>query len=88
VPKDVQAFLTADRQPETLLDAHPLGREERLMLALRLSEGVPAADLSPAAQKQLPALLQAGYLHRSGERIALTPEGFALSNAVIAMLLP
>ena len=87
VPKDVQAFITSDRQPEELLDAQPLGREERLMLALRLAEGVPVDALSVSAQKQLPALQQAGYLHRNGDSIALTPEGFAVSNAVIAVLI-
>ncbi len=87
VPKDVQAFLTAEHQQEALLDAHPLEREERLMLALRLTEGVPSETLSPAAQKRIPALEQAGYLRRNGRHIALTPEGFAVSNAVIAELI-
>ncbi|MBR3629904.1 MAG: radical SAM family heme chaperone HemW [Oscillospiraceae bacterium] len=87
VPKDVQAFLDADRQPEELLDAHPLEREERLMLALRLTDGVPASALSDAARKQIPALLHAGYLRLNGAGIALTPKGFAVSNAVIAALI-
>ena len=87
VPKDIEAFITAEHQPVEILDEHPLDREERLMLALRLTEGVPEAELSAKARRRIPALLQAGYLRREGERIALTPEGFAVSNAVIAELI-
>ncbi|MCR5718335.1 MAG: radical SAM family heme chaperone HemW, partial [Oscillospiraceae bacterium] len=88
VPKDVTAFLTSDHQPETLLDEHPSDREERLMLALRLTEGVPETLLSAAALRKIPLLKRAGYLvsYRDGN-ISLTPKGFAVSNAVIAELL-
>ena len=88
VPKDVQGFMTAVQQPVEVLETHPLDREERLMLALRLTEGIPVQQLSPAAEKRLPLLGRAGYLRRTEcGNIALTPEGFAVSNAVIAQLL-
>lgn len=88
VPKDVQAFCAAGRQPVEILDDHPLDREERLMLGLRLTDGVPESALTDAAKRCIPPLLQAGYLCRTeAGRIALTPEGFAVSNAVIAELI-
>lgn len=88
VPKDIEAFIAAERQPVEVLDAHPLDREERLMLGLRLTEGVPAAELSDTAGNVLPSLMQAGYVRQTVQgRIALTPEGFAVSNAVIAALM-
>ena len=87
VPKDLERFIEAPRQPEELIDAAPCDEEERLMLGLRLRCGVPVSALSDAAKNKLPALLGAGYAERCGERIALTARGFAVSNAVIGMLL-
>lgn len=85
VPKDIAAFCAAPVQTEeTLCEAAP---EDRILLGLRLSEGIPLSWLSAAAQKKLPALAGAGYLTCVGERVALTPEGSAVSNAVIAALL-
>lgn len=85
VPEDIAAFLEAERQPEQLLSASPCDPEERLMLGLRLTEGVPSERL-PGKQK-IPALQKAGYLRERNGKIALTPEGFAVSNAVITELL-
>ena len=88
VPKDVQAFCASEKQHAEILDEHPLDREERLMLGLRLSDGVPEHDLTDAARHRIPPLMQAGYLSRTaGGNIALTPKGFAVSNAVIAELI-
>lgn len=87
VPKDVTAFCKAEVQPEELLSDNACTPEERLMLALRLRKGVPVSALSEAAQKKIPLFRKTGYLRQSGETIALTPEGFAVSNAVIAELL-
>ena len=88
VPKDAALFSTSSQQPVEMLDESPLDREERLMLALRLSEGVPENDLSPAVRNKIPLFRKAGYLCRTAEnRIALTPEGFAVSNAIISELI-
>lgn len=87
VPKDIEAFCNAPVQPTELLDAAPCGREERLMLALRTTEGIPADALHPAAAKKIPLLDRAGYLMQQEGRIALTAEGFAVSNGIIAMLI-
>lgn len=86
VPADVQAFCDAKMQTEIPLDDNPCDPEERLMLALRLTEGVPENRIP--AQKKIPLLEQAGYIRRKTDgNISLTPEGFAVSNAVIAALL-
>lgn len=88
VPGEIGAFLQAPRQREVILSESPCDREERLMLALRLTQGVPETALSGNAVRRLPPLLQAGYVRNIGEgRISLTPEGFAVSNAVIAELI-
>ncbi len=88
VPRDIPAFCQSPVQPTEVLDDHPCDPQERLMLALRMTEGVPVSQLSARAQKKLPLLEQGEYLSiLPGDRICLTPQGFAVSNAVIAMLL-
>ena len=88
VPKDAEAFILSERQPVEILDEHPLERDERLMLGLRLSEGIPESAFSAKARAKFPRFLQAGYIRRTESgRISLTPEGFAVSNAVIAELI-
>ena len=88
IPKDLPAYLAAETPPEVTLDDAPCGTEERLMLALRLTRGVPQDDLPAGGRRTLPALLRAGYVRQHADgRVSLTPEGFAVSNAVIAALL-
>lgn len=87
VPRDVAAFIKAPVQPEELIDAQPCMQEERMMLALRTTDGIPENALSASARKQLPMLCKAGYVRQESGRIFLTPEGFAVSNAVIAALI-
>ena len=88
VPKDLELFSTSPQQPVEILDSAPLSREERLMLRLRLTDGAEESMLTDTAKRRIPALLQAGYLRRTEQGcIALTPKGFAVSNAVIAELL-
>lgn len=85
VPKDIAAFCAAPTQPTELLDDAPCGREERLMLALRTVRGIPLSEVNRC--RSLPRLLDAGYVRIHDDRLSLTPEGFAVSNAVIAALL-
>lgn len=86
VPSSLAAFLDTPVQPTELEDDDPCTREEQIMLGLRLAEGVPACWLSGKAQ-QIARLIQAGYLRRQGERIAMTSRGFLVSNAILAELL-
>ena len=69
--------------------------EEFLLLGLRLCEGVTheryrrrfGTDIPPSVIQQAQRLLPTGYLTLTPEGIALTPQGFLVSNAVIAFLL-
>lgn len=85
--RDIPAFCEASIQPTELIDAAPCGREERLMLALRMTKGVPADALSVHAQKKLSFLKKGGCISEENGHVSLTPQGFAVSNAVIAALL-
>lgn len=79
-------------QHETLSPRHMLA--ERLMLGLRLIDGVPTAWLDERAAlepERLPPVLAAwrerGLLVGDGERARLTEEGFLLSDALFVELL-
>jgi coproporphyrinogen III oxidase-like Fe-S oxidoreductase len=66
---------------------------ERLMLGLRLADGVPGAWLDARVQGdvllagKVAAWRQAGVMAERGERVALTEAGFLVSDAVFADLL-
>ena len=57
--------------------------EERIMLGLRLTKGVPKAIIT----KPFDHLVKLGLLRETNERIALTPQGMLVSNAVINKLI-
>lgn len=61
-------------------------RDERLLMGLRLSEGVPRADVAPLDEAVVAGLGRAGLLVDDGERLRLTPAGVPLANAVILRL--
>ena len=88
VPKDIAAFCSDAAQPTQLIDDSPCSSDERLMLSLRMTKGVPLSALSSMAQKKIPMLVNGGYLSvLDNSHVSLSPKGFAVSNAVIAMLL-
>jgi len=76
---------------ERLTQRQRLG--ERLMLGLRLADGVPGAWLDARVQGdvllagKVAAWRQAGVMAERGERVALTEAGFLVSDAVFADLL-
>ncbi len=93
-PGNIQDFATA-KNPFTLWcdDGQGGGIEEELLLGLRLCAGVDLKSLavrypdSPLPQsiiKTLPQLKTAGFVHNTGDTIALTPKGFLVSNEIIA----
>lgn len=86
VPASVQAFLTQPVQYTEIEDATPGTPEERLMLGMRLTEGVPAAWLAGKEHK-VQQFSRMGFLRQDGARIALTPKGFLVSNSILAELL-
>ncbi|HWH32546.1 MAG TPA: radical SAM family heme chaperone HemW [Egibacteraceae bacterium] len=71
---------------ETLTPAQR--REERLLMGLRIAEGVARADVEPIDEAAAEALVAQGLLHDDGERIAVTERGRSLTGAIILRLLP
>ncbi|ADU27170.1 radical SAM family heme chaperone HemW [Ethanoligenens harbinense] len=90
--RDLAAFLTG-RPPEG--DGPGGGFEEYVMLRLRLADGVEknalrarcGANFSAFDAKTVERLENGGFLRRGAGRIALTRQGFLVSNAVIGALL-
>lgn len=86
VPSSVQTFLQAPVQISELEDAQPCTREERIMLGMRLTEGVPSVWLAEK-MSLVERFCQAGFLCKREGRIAFTPQGFLVSNTILAELL-
>lgn len=89
VPKDLKSYISSPRQQEIISDDSPCTDEEKMMLALRLSEGICLSDYRQAAERIKKAALpmeKHGLLNIEGDRISLTPEGFLLSNEIICRL--
>ena len=86
MPSAVSDFLEQPVQPVETEDETPCTPEEKLLLGMRLTEGVPASWL---AEKQAAAecYCKLGFLQKVGERIAFTPKGFLVSNTIIAELI-
>ncbi len=88
-PADLNAWLA---DPEGVEDLPGDPALERLFLGLRLSEGVGPEELAAAGlggeelERRLARL--APFVTRSEGRLRLTPEGFLVSNPVLAALLP
>jgi oxygen-independent coproporphyrinogen-3 oxidase len=80
VPRDIDAFIKAERQPTYITDENPGTESERIMLALRLTDtGIP---YTPACDK----FIEAGLMKRLGDNAALTPKGCLVSNLIIGEL--
>lgn len=65
----------------------PGRRTERLMLGLRLAEGVEVAAVEPVDLTQIRRLGDAGLVEVEGGRLRLTDEGWPLANAITLRLL-
>ena len=79
---------TAIVSSETLSDENQ--RHEELFLGLRQAAGLRYADLvrlcGTEGERWISRGVEEGWLRRSGERVALTPEGFLVSNELISQL--
>ncbi|MDR0992156.1 MAG: radical SAM family heme chaperone HemW [Ruminococcus sp.] len=77
VPRDIEAFIAAEKQPTYITDENPGSEEEKIMLALRLTEkGIPYTE---KADK----FIKAGLMRKIGDNAALTPKGCLVSNLII-----
>jgi len=84
VPKDVDLFINSPLQETYTTEEHPGDFEERAMLRLRLTEGLPISECEEllARSKTLPRR----FFRVSGGRFALSEEGFLVSNKILAEL--
>jgi len=62
-------------------------RTERLLLGLRMAEGVVRADVEPIDPGEVDRLTNAGLLADDPPRLRLKPDGWALANAITLRLL-
>lgn len=85
VARDLEGFLNSPRQAELTTDDSPDEFEERVMLGLRLSEGIPKELYKPFEHAL--KLIPKNYYTIKGGRLSLTAEGFLLSNEIISLLL-
>ncbi len=86
VPRDLNVFIHDEVQQTIFTDESPDEREERIMLGLRLCEGIPRELWEPlsGALKRIPR----GYYRVSDDgRLSLTASGSLVSNEIIALLL-
>lgn len=62
-------------------------RVERILLELRLREGLPRAVLTDAEAARVPDLVSRGWLHAWDDRVAVTDAGRLLADAAVRELL-
>ena len=95
-PRDLGSFLSAEDPLLLLQDDGPGGGPEELaLLGLRLCQGIdrkettaayPDYDWNGLWQKSRP-MIGAGYMKEENGRLFFTPEGFLLSNSILARIL-
>lgn len=62
-------------------------RVERVLLELRLRDGLPLAVLDDAGRAAVPDLVRRGLLHEAGDRLVLTDRARLLADGVVRELL-
>lgn len=83
VPRNLAEFLENPVQREIVTDENPDKFEEKVMLGLRLREGIL---LDERIEKRLRLVPREYFVVENG-RLSLTPRGFLVSNVIIATLL-
>ena len=83
-PKDLKAFLNS---PQTVFDAFGGDKNEKIMLKLRLKEGISFDILSKKAQQKCELFTKNGLGEISNNRFSLTDSGMLVSNAIITEIL-
>ncbi|MCC8022564.1 MAG: coproporphyrinogen III oxidase family protein [Clostridiales bacterium] len=85
MPRDLDAFLSGGA---IIPDGAGGGRAEQILLGLRLAQGIPAKWLDETALTNARNYARRGLVRLEHGRVSLTPDGFLLSNTLIARLLP
>ena len=63
-------------------------RVERVLLEIRLNDGLPVEVLDAKGRAAIFDLVQRGLIDRVGQRLVLTTEGRLLADGVVRELLP
>lgn len=87
VPADLDSFIKEEHQKIIIEDDSPDILQERIMLGLRLTEGIPLSWLDERQRKTAEPFLKAGLMETISHRIRFTPEGFLVSNSILCELL-
>ncbi|MBD5130374.1 MAG: radical SAM family heme chaperone HemW [Ruminococcaceae bacterium] len=85
IARNLREFIESEHQNEIITDDDPNETEEKIMLGLRLTEGIPN-ELWERVKSALP-LIPKQYYKIENERLSLTAEGFLVSNEIISTLL-
>ena len=88
VSPDLAAFCDAPLQMQEITEPHAGTESERIMLGLRLAEGI-SPDSVPQSRERLLRLakpLIPQYLTSDGKSLRMTPQGWLVSNAVLLQL--
>ena len=87
-PCDLMGFI---KNPQTVYDGEAGGRQEALMLGLRLSRGVDLSkiygEIPEVIRKKVNLLENAGYIKANLPHISHTNSGMLISNSIITELL-
>lgn len=84
-PKNTEEFI---KNPTPVFDDYGGSQEERLMLGLRLTEGVDIRDFGGLSLKdKAKTFVKHGLCRLADNRLSLTPQGFLVSNEIIAEFL-
>lgn len=83
-PRDIKGFINGNSPIE---DGTGGDKKERLMLALRLGEGIKTVTLSKNAAQKCKLFAKNGLAHFNADRFSLTDKGMLVSNSIIAEIL-
>lgn len=88
VDRNTDEFISSPRQIIHVTDDSPCGYGERIMLALRLREGINAEDYPFSAElmKNAVPLEKGGFVKINGTNISLTDSGCLVSNEIICRI--
>ena len=88
VRRDLEAFCQAPVQVQEITEPHAESESERIMLGLRLAEGIRLSSVPQNGkrllQKAKPLIPE--YLQWEDDTLCMTPQGWLVSNAVLLQL--
>ena len=91
-PRDLKSFINGN---EPIYDGEGGGKEEYIMLRLRLKDGISISEYKSLFEEDLPnnflsqckMLEKAEYINITDDKISLTNSGMLISNSIISTLL-